>query len=40
MLFNAPESEKEDPEGKKNDDLEFLSILMSEIKLTECPSPK
>ena len=34
MLFNVPESEKEDPEEKKKDDLEFLRILMSEIKLT------
>ena len=34
MLFNVPESEKEDPEGKKKDDLEFLRVLMSEIKLT------
>ena len=34
MLFNVPESEKEDPEEKKNDDLEFLRILMAEIKLT------
>ena len=31
MLFNVPES---DPEEKKKDDLEFLRILMSEIKLT------
>ena len=34
MLFNVPKSEKEDPEETKNDDLEFLRILMSEIKLT------
>ena len=34
MLFNVPESEKEDPEEKKKDDLEFLRILMAEIKLT------
>ena len=34
MLFNVPESEKEDPEDKKKDDMEFLRILMSEINLT------
>ena len=34
MLFNVPESVKEDPEGKKKDDLEFRRVLMSEIKLT------
>ena len=34
MLFNVPESEKKDPEEKKKDDLEFLRILMAEIKLT------
>ena len=34
MLFNVPESETEDPEEKKKDDLEFLRILMAEIKLT------
>ena len=40
MLFNVPESEKEDPEEKKKDDLVFLRILMSEIKLTHSwPSP-
>ena len=34
MLYNAPESEKDDPEEREDDDLEFLRILMSEIKLT------
>ena len=34
MLFNVPESEKEDPEDKKKDDMEFLRVLMSEINLT------
>ena len=39
MLFNGPESEKEDPEEKKKDDLVFLRILMSEIKTHSWPSP-